>query len=51
MTEDLFHENDIPTVPGLYRMLIKFWVIEHTDWETGAREDDYGIDVLASEKV
>jgi hypothetical protein len=50
VTDDMF-AGDLPSSIGLWKMKIKFFVDPYTDWESGQRDDDYGFEILSSEKV
>lgn len=42
---DLVDSDELPIASGTYSATFTFHHYPHTDWETGAREDDYGFTV------
>lgn len=50
MSDDMFNGN-FPDAVGLWKCQVKFFCEPHTDWESGAHEDEYEFEILSKEKL
>jgi hypothetical protein len=46
ITDELFHEDEIPTKPGRYVARLKYWQEDSVDWESGFNDPEYGFVIV-----
>ena len=47
----IFAPEQMPIASGLYRAAVEFWSEDHTNWEDGTKEEEFGFDILSLERV
>ena len=47
----IFAPEEMPIASGLYRAAVEFWSEDHTNWEDGTKEEEFGFDILSLERV